>query len=97
MTTTGPYGACGFTRESRFVGSKQANGTIFWSYVAQLKVANKSVEDGPLRCAEVREFNESYGWQWREQPADCATVHFSSACAASDDFPCLGDGPVTVN
>jgi hypothetical protein len=97
ITRTGPYGVCGFTRESRFVGSRQANGTVFWSYIAQLKVANKSADDGPLRCAEVREFDEHYDWQWREQPADCATVHFEPACASSDEFPCLGDGPVVVH
>jgi hypothetical protein len=97
VTRTGPYGACGFTRESRFVGSRQADGAVFWNYVAQFKITSKSAEDGPMRCAEMREFDENYGWQWREQRTDCATIHFESACAASDDFPCLGDGPVVVH
>lgn len=96
VTTTGPYGACGITRESRFIGSRQTDGTTFWSYVAQIKVANKSAEDGPLRCAEIREFDEKYDWQSSEARSDCATIHFSPGCS-SDDFPCLGDGPVAVH
>jgi hypothetical protein len=52
ITRTGPYAACGFTRESRFVGSKQANGAMFWSYVAQFKVANKTPRTA--RCAVRR-------------------------------------------
>jgi hypothetical protein len=96
VTRTGPYGACGFIRESRFVGTRQTNGTIFWSYVAQFKVTDKSAEDGPMRCEEMREFNETYGWQSPEQRADCATILFAPACS-SEEFPCLGDGPVTVN
>lgn len=95
-TTNGPYGVCGISREARFIGNRQADGRIYWSYVAQLRIAHKSAEDGPLRCAEIREFNESYGWQWAERREDCATIHFSPGCS-SDDFPCLGDGPVTVH
>ncbi|HKQ15790.1 MAG TPA: hypothetical protein VJT80_20295 [Steroidobacteraceae bacterium] len=78
------------------VGTRQTNGTIFWSYVAQFKVTDKSAEDGPMRCKEMREFNETYGWQSPEQQADCATILFAPACS-SEEFPCLGDGPVTVN
>jgi hypothetical protein len=96
IATTGPYGACGFTRESRFVGEKQTNGMIFWSYVAQFKVANKSVDEGALRCAELREFDERYDWQPQEHREDCGTIHFGPACS-SDDFPCLGDGPIVVH
>ena len=97
VTRTGPYGACGFVRESRFIGNKQPDGAILWSYVAQFKITNKSAEDGPMRCAEMREFNENYGWESREQRPDCAIVHFEPACASSDDFPCLGDGPIVVH
>jgi hypothetical protein len=96
VTTNVPYGVCGITRESRFIGSRQAGGWIAWSYVAQIKIAHKSAEDGSLRCAEIREFNENYSWQSAEQREDCATIHFSPGCS-SDDFPCLGDGPIVVH
>jgi len=96
VTTTGPYGTCGITREASFIGDRQADGTIYWSYVAEIRIAHKSAEDGPLRCVEIRELSEKYSWRWGEQHEDCATIHFSPGCS-SDDFPCLGDGPVTVH
>lgn len=93
--TLGPEGVCGIARESRFIGSRQSDGTVFWTYVASIKVANKSAEDGALRCWEIREQSSTFDSQWREQGADCTTVRFESACSSAD-FPCLGDGPIIV-
>jgi hypothetical protein len=96
VSTTGPYGACEVTRESRFIGSRPAGDTIYWTFVARIKIANKSAEDGPNRCSDLREREEVYDWQWKERPAHCTLINFDSGCS-SPEFPCMHDGPVTVH
>ena len=93
VTEHAPYGQCKIHRESRFTH----NG-LLWNYVVRYKVMDKSAQEWPLRCEELREHEVSYSVPRPEETEwiDCEAVQFRSGCS-SPDFPCLGGPPAIVH
>lgn len=93
VTEQQPYGECRLHREAQFTSDDG-----FWSYSARYKVLNKSGQDGPLICEEIREQEAVYVASQNEEtePAECENIRFGVGCY-SPDFPCLGDPPVVVH
>ena len=92
-----PIGDCGIVRRATFIGSRKAGNPIAWEYRVELKIINKTMESDFLRCAELREFDETYSTEdlGRTHPLECRTVRFSPMCSL-EDFPCLSGPPILV-
>ena len=95
ITDSKPEGQCGTIRSSRFVRDSSVG--TGWNYIAEIKITRRAAQDGLLRCADLREFEERYYWQLpQDRPrAECKQVRLGSNCSLSD-FPCLSENPVTV-
>lgn len=92
ITDSTPYGKCQVLRQARFIGHRVKDG-INWEYVAEVKTLQRSAEDGPLRCRELREIEARYAWQGAAKvEAMCETIRFDAFCY-SPNFPCLSGGP----
>lgn len=93
VTEQVPGGKCKIHRESLFTG----NG-LLWNYVVRYKVMDKSAQDWPLVCGEIREREISYSVTQPEETEsiDCEAVQFWSGCV-SPDFPCWGGPPALVH
>lgn len=94
VTERTPYGKCRVLRQSRFIGRK-VDGGVEWEYLVEVKTLEKSEEDGPRRCSELREIEARYTWQGTQARATCNEVRFNAFCY-SPDFPCLSDGPPVI-
>jgi hypothetical protein len=92
-----PIGDCGIVRNATFIGSRKAGSPMVWDYRVELKVTNKAMQSDSLRCAETREFDETYSTAdlGRVHSLECRTVRFAPMCSL-DDFPCLSGPPILV-